>query len=93
MGRTSRWKQKLSVGRRWMQKPAIANVDWVDIRQEYAIMTVIPTENGQSRMVDVDWLILFLGELLMPEDMALQMGLDTMQKNHMLLQAYIDENK
>ena len=56
-------------------------------------MTVIPTENGQSRMVDVDWLILFLGELPMPEDMALQMGLDTMQKNHGVLQAYIDENK
>jgi hypothetical protein len=84
---------KASVGRRWMQDPAIANVDWVDIRQEYAIMTVIPTENGQSRMVDVDWLILFLGELPMPEDMALQMGLDTMQKNHGVLQAYIDENK
>ena len=84
---------KASVGRRWMQEPAIANVDWVDIRQEYAIMTVFPTENGQSRMVDVDWLILFLGELPMPEDMALQMGLDTMQKNHGVLQAYIDENK
>ena len=82
-----------SVGRRWMQKPAIVNVDWVEVRQEYAIMTVIPTENGYSRMVDVDWLILFLGDLPMPEDMALRMGLDTIQKNHVVLQEYIDNNK
>ena len=51
-------------------------------------MTVLPTEDGHSHMVDVDWLILFLGELPMPEDMALRMGLDTMQKPWCLTEVY-----
>jgi len=68
--------------RRYHIKPAEVSVSWLHLLDEFALETSLPLEEGGFRMTTSSWVSVKLGDLPTPQDVLMNLGLDTL-RNHM----------
>ena len=81
--------RKAVVQRTWMSKPGEANVDWIQLEQQYFLAVHLPQKSGMRR-VEAMWVKASLGNTPVPEDMALSLTVDTMRDTGKNLEAYFE---
>jgi len=77
------------VRRNWMVEPGLANVDWINIEQQYFFAAVFP-KDGVTRRVDAGWVLIELFSAPIPENLGVQIAVDSMKKNGETITAYLD---
>ena len=65
------------VQRTWMTEPAESNWDSINLEQQYYVVASIPTEEGMRR-VESGWVVMSLGDLPVPENIALNLAIGTL---------------
>ena len=65
------------IQRTWMMEPAEANWDSIDLNQQYYVTTFVPIEEGMRR-VEAGWVVASLGDLPVPENIALNLAIGTL---------------
>jgi hypothetical protein len=78
-----------SVQRVWTREPPIINKDWLTVDQEYFLAVTMPLPNGRSRRVESMWVIAEMGNIDVPEGMALSITIDSMLKSQEYLNEYL----
>ena len=68
------------IQRRWLVRPADVNVDWIQLEQEFALQVTLPEGDGIRRM-ETSWVLVTLGDLPVPEDLMLSLGLNEIEKS------------
>ena len=68
------------IQRRWLVRPAEVNVDWIQLQQEFALQVTLPVGNGIRRM-ETSWVLVTLGDMPVPEDLMLSLGLNEIEKS------------
>ena len=80
------------VQRRWMVEPGKSNKDWMQIDQDYALAIFIPMSDG-LRIVDLEWVVTYLGDMPVPEDFVLKLAIEAMQDSRTDVDSYIDQSQ
>ena len=75
--------------RTWMSQPAVSNLGWIDVNQQYGVSTTFSSENG-TRKLEAGWIDMALGDIELPEDFALNLVVDTIVESGEKLEAYMD---
>jgi hypothetical protein len=78
-----------AVQRVWTREPPIINKDWLTVDQEYFLSVTMPLANGRSRRVASMWVIAEMGNLDVPEGMALSITIDSMLETQDHLNEYL----
>ncbi len=78
------------IQRSWMTQPAESNFDWLNIEQQFWIATLTPWE-GNSRRMEAGWVLLKLGDVPIPESLALKIALDEMRGTKDWVEGYIED--
>ena len=81
---------KVIAQRRWMLEPGIVNNDWLRVEQEFGLTLYLPSSDGMT-FVDLDWIITMLGDLEVPEDFALTLAINSIQKGRLGIEEFMDE--
>ena len=78
--------------RSWMRKPAVSNFDWFEIDQQFGFGAIWSADHG-IRQLEAGWVIMSLGELEIPLDMALRLTVNTILERGVEVQDYLDEEE
>jgi hypothetical protein len=65
------------VQRTWLMEPAEANWESINLDQQYYVVAAFPIEGGMRR-VEAGWVVLSLGDLPVPESIALNLAIGTL---------------
>lgn len=77
------------IQRTWFER-AEFSLSWLNIEESYSL--VVTLEDGENtRRLEAIWVITSFGEAPVPEALAMQLTLDTIQKSGGELQTYLDE--
>jgi hypothetical protein len=77
------------VQRVWTREPPIINKDWLTVDQEYFLSVMMSLPDGRSRRIASMWVIAELGNIDVPEGMALSITIDSMLETQDLLNEYL----
>jgi len=77
------------VQRVWTREPPIINKDWLTVDQEYFLSVTLSLPDGRSRRVASMWVIAELGDIDVPEAMALSITIDSMLETKDLMNEYL----
>ena len=77
--------------RTYLTGPAEVNVDWVQVREQYYLDIVMPRDDGALKL-QATWFVAELGDAPLPENMALQLVIGSMQDSGGKIDDWIDEN-
>ena len=75
--------------RNWMSEPASSNFSWIDVNQQYGVGTTFSSSDGITRL-EAGWIDMALGDIEVPEDLALTLVVDSIVENGEKLEAYMD---
>jgi hypothetical protein len=75
--------------RTWMSEPAVSNLSWIDVNQQYGVATNFSSDVG-TRKLEAGWIDMALGDIELPEDFALNMVVDSIVESGAKLEAYMD---
>jgi len=77
--------------RTYLTGPAEVNVDWIQVREQYYLDIVMPREDGALKL-QATWFVAEVGDAPLPENMALQLVIGSMQDSGSKIDDWIDEN-
>jgi len=77
--------------RTYMTGPAEVNVDWIQVREQYYLDIVMPRDGGALKL-QATWFVAEVGDAPLPENMALQLVIGSMQDAGSKLDEWVDEN-
>jgi len=86
------------VQRRWHTQPPDVSVDWVNVDNEFGLIITLPQpQNGeeiasQVKRIESLWINMSIDGLPVPEDFAVELGLDSLSKSIDRTDMYLDEN-
>lgn len=66
-----------AIQRTWMMEPAESNWDSINLDQQYYITAAMPIETGMRR-VEAGWVVMALGDLPVPEGIAMNLAIGTL---------------
>ena len=67
----------VAVQRTWMTEPAEANWDSINLDQQYYVVASMPHGSGMRR-VEAGWVVMALGDLPVPESIAMNLAIGTL---------------
>lgn len=68
------------IQRTWLREPAEVSLDFLEVDQQYYLCAFLPQEGGGTRSVLVTWIVAKMTGDSVPEDMALNLVIDSMAK-------------
>jgi hypothetical protein len=75
--------------RLWMSQPAQSSMDWINVSQQYGMATTFSTETGVYKL-EAGWVDMALGDIEVPEDLALNIVIDSIVDSGDKVQDYMD---
>jgi hypothetical protein len=75
--------------RLWMSQPAQSSMDWINVSQQYGMATTFSTETGVHKL-EAGWIDMALGDIEVPEDLALTIVIDSIVDSGDKIQTYMD---
>ena len=66
------------VQRTWLEGPAEVSLDWLEVDEQFYLNVVMPRDDGSLRLQAM-WVVARMGDSSVPEDVALQLVIDSMQ--------------
>jgi hypothetical protein len=75
--------------RLWMLSPAVSNMSWFELEQQYFLAVHLPRDSGMRR-VDAMWVKSSLGDTEALQNLALTLAIDGMRATGDRLEAYFE---
>ena len=77
------------IQRTWLREPAEISLDFLSVEQQYYVWMFIPTDAG-ARSIQATWVVATLTGSAVPENLALDLVIDSMSKGAEDLDAWVD---
>jgi MYXO-CTERM domain-containing protein len=77
--------------RTWLSQPADSSLDWLNINAQYFMAVNLPQKDGSTHRLQAMWVVAQLGDAAVPEDMALDLVIDSMQGEDARLDTWLDQ--
>ena len=79
---------RVLVERSWMHTPATVSLDILDVKQQFYLWMFLPTSTG-SISVQATWIVATLSSAAVPEDVALNLVINSMSATADALDAFV----
>ena len=76
------------VQRSWLTEKPTSNISWAELLAQFYFAATLPTENGTIRLAS-GWSLLRLGDIPIPEDLALSMAIDSLSNTGTNIENYL----
>lgn len=76
------------VQRSWLHSPAVVNLDWLDVEEQFYLWVFLPRASG-SRSIQATWIVAEISGGSVPEGLALSLVVDSMAKAADTLDGFI----
>ncbi len=77
--------------RTWLDQPAEVSLDWLGVPEQYFMVVNMPFQ-GQTVRIVATWIVAEVGDSSVPENMALDMVIDSLISSEATLASYIADN-
>jgi hypothetical protein len=78
--------------RTYLKGPAEVSLDWLAVDAQFFLSIVLPVKGG-ARRLQATWISASMGDKSVPEDMALQLVIDSMRDQQQRMDDWVSENR
>jgi len=82
---------RVLIQRSWMHTPATVSLDILDVKQQFYLWMFLPTETG-SLSVQATWMVATISDGSVPEDLALNLVIDSMSNTAQTLDDFVTDH-